>query len=120
MTFVPLFRDSDGREHNSAVVAHIKQNTAMPKHRAAELESPFDPVELAASLLLPSFCEGLPPTLRIAKYDSAYSEDYTVYRVFTMGTIELKKNAMFTRYQGPDDNHIGILQVSLIMSVNFG
>ena len=112
MTFIPLFRDPEGRGYNSAVIAYILQNTAPPQHRQVELESPFDPVELAVQLLLPSFYEGTPPILQIAQSDP---KDCPTHKMFTLGTQERKKSTMLTIYQGPDEARIGGLQVSVIM-----
>lgn len=100
VSFIPLFNDSDGREYNASIVSYIMQSTDPPKYREVKLESSFDPVELAASMLLPSFCQGKTPNLRIAK-------DYEVYRVFMMEKTERK---LPTRYQGPDDKGIDYLQ----------
>jgi hypothetical protein len=43
VTIIPIYRDPEWKDYNSAVIAYIEQNTARPQHREVDMKSPFDP-----------------------------------------------------------------------------
>jgi hypothetical protein len=100
VTIIPIYRDPEWKDYNSAVIAYIEQNTARPKHREIDMKSPFDPVERAVGLLLPSFCDR--KTCDIVGIAKLASDDF---RVITKETLKLKDSVLvMSHYQAPNDD----------------